>query len=168
MLRQVWILTIIMLISCGHGIKSNKSFDDKTDDELISRRENIVGNALRFINGYVENSNKLNQAVDIVDWVNSNELTTKSFKAELKKIIDDARRQDPELGLDADPIFDAQDYPEKGFELESLDEETNYLTVKGKDWPEFKLTMKMTEENGNWLVDGCGIVNVPEDKRAKR
>jgi len=72
------------------------------------------------------------------------------------------------MGLGADPIFDAQDYPSKGFELESIDETTNYLTMKGKDWSEFKLTMKVVEENGKWLVDGCGIVNIPKDKRAAR
>jgi hypothetical protein len=41
------------------------------------------------------------------------------------------------------------------------------LTIR-KDWTEFKLTMKVIEENGNWLVDGCGIVNIPQDKRAER
>ncbi|MBK6833593.1 MAG: hypothetical protein IPG89_04680 [Bacteroidetes bacterium] len=72
------------------------------------------------------------------------------------------------MGLGADPIVDAQDYPSKGFELESIDEQTNFLIVKGKDMPEFKLTIKVVEENGNWLVDGCGIVNIPKDKRAAR
>jgi hypothetical protein len=86
----------------------------------------------------------------------------------LKKIIEDAYEKEPEVGLDFDPILDAQDYPDKGFELESLDEKTNYLTVRGKDWADFKLTIKIIEENGNWLVDGCGIINIPTDKRAKR
>lgn len=63
----------------------------------------------------------------------------------MKRIIDLAYKQDPELGLDRDPIFDAQDCPDKGFELDSFDEKTNYLTVKGKNWPEFKLTMEVVE-----------------------
>lgn len=100
--------------------------------------------------------------------MNANTLVTIGFKTEFKKIIDDALKQDPELGLDADPIFDAQDYPDKGFELDTFDEKTNYITLKGKDWSEFKLTLKMLEQNGNWLVDGCGIINIPANKRAKR
>ena len=125
-------------------------------------------NALKFINGYVENCNKMKQSVGIIDWVNSNGLSTNGFRTELKRIIDDAYKAEPEVGLDFDPILDAQDFPDKGFEFESVDETTNYLTVRGKDWPDFKLTIKIIEENEKWLVDGCGIINIPTDKRAKR
>lgn len=83
------------------------------------------------------------------------------FKLEYKKA-------DPEIGLDADPIFDAQDYPDKGFELETFDSKTNYLVVKGKNWTDFKLRIKMVLENDRWLVDGCGIINIPHDKRIAR
>ena len=109
---------------------------------------------------------KMKAAINITDWVNSNNLATKGFKTELKRILDDAYKKEPEVGLDFDPILNAQDWPDKGFELASFDERTNYLTVSGKDWPDFKLTMKITEENGNWLVDGCGIINIPTEKRA--
>nr|MBP6315517.1 hypothetical protein [Chitinophagaceae bacterium] len=79
--------------------------------------------------------------------------------------VENAYKQDPELGLGFDPIFDAQDYPEKGFELVSFDEKTNFIVVKGKDWADFKLTLKMVEENEQWLVEGCGIINIPKDKQ---
>ena len=124
--------------------------------------------ALTFINSYVENCNKMKESIKIVQWVNSNSLTTNNFKKELKRIIDEAYKEDPELGFDFDPIFDGQDYPDKGFELESFDSRTNYIVVKGKDWLDFKLTIKMVLENNDWLVDGCGIINIPKDKRSKR
>lgn len=127
-----------------------------------------IDKALAFINGYVDNCNRMNQRIDDVVWVNSNNLASKSFKVELKRILDDAYKEEPEVGLDFDPILDAQDWPDKGFELEAIDERTNFLTVRGKDWPEFKLTMKIIEENGTWLVDGCGIINIPKDKKAER
>ena len=38
----------------------------------------------------------------------------------MKRINDDALKQDPELGLGAEPIFDAQDNPSEGCELESF------------------------------------------------
>ena len=72
------------------------------------------------------------------------------------------------MGLGADPIFDAQDYPDQGFELDSFDSETNFIVVKGKNMSDFKLTIKMVNENENWLVDGCGMINIPNDKRLKR
>ncbi|MES2589987.1 MAG: hypothetical protein V4622_13495 [Bacteroidota bacterium] len=159
---------LIVFISCGEGKNPTNKINSKTRHIEVSNTEFEIECALTFINTYVDNSNKMNKSIEISDWVNSNSLTTKNFKTELKKIIDDAYEEDPELGLDFDPIFDAQDYPSEGFELESLDKKTNYLTVRGKDWPEFKLTMKVINENGNCLVDGCGVVNIPDSKRASR
>jgi hypothetical protein len=164
----MFILTIILLISCGQREKENKDLLTDTREQTVSQKVDKIDNGLKFINDYVENSNKMTDKVDIIDWVNSNNLSTNNFKTELKKIIEDAYEKEPEVGLDFDPILDAQDYPDKGFELESLDEKTNYLTVRGKDWADFKLTIKIIEENGNWLVDGCGIINIPTDKRAER
>lgn len=161
-------LTTILFISCGQHGKENKALLTDTPPQSVSQKASKVDNALKFINAYVDNSNKMVDKVDIVDWVNSNNLTTKGFKVELKRINDDAYKAEPEVGLDFDPILDAQDNPDKGFELETFDERTNYLTVRGIDWPEFKLTMKISEEDGNWLVDGCGIVNIPQDKRAEK
>lgn len=125
-------------------------------------------NALTFINAYVDNCNKMKESIGVVEWTNSNKLTTQRFKTELNRLMEEAYKLEPEIGLDADPIFDAQDYPDKGFELESLDNKTNYVVVKGKNWPNFKLTIRMIKENNYWLVDGCGIVNIPITKRKSR
>lgn len=165
MLRLPSILTIIFFISCGYSDKRN---DDNVLQQPVYQKVTKVDNALKFINGYIENCKKLNDNVDMVAWVNSSNLTTKRFKTELKRIVDDAYRREPETGLDFDPVLDAQDSPDKGFELEAIDEKTNFLTVKGKDWQEFKLTMKIVEEDGDWLVDGCGVVNIPKEKKAGR
>jgi hypothetical protein len=168
MLRLVIIYTIIFFISCGQSESEKKDSIASIPKETFYQKDNKVENALKFINDYVTNSNKIDNRTEIIEWVNSNNLTTKSFKSELKKIIDDAYKTEPEVGLNFDPILDAQENPEKGFELEVFDEKTNYLIIRGKDWQEFKLTMKVAEENGNWLVDGCGIVNIPDSKKSKR
>lgn len=125
-------------------------------------------NALKFINGYVENANKMNKSVEIIDWVNANKLSTDEFKKELKRMIDEEYKNDPELGIGVDPIFDAQDYPEKGFVIESFNDKTNYLILKGIDWPDFRVAMRIKNVNGTWLVDGCGIVNIPNEKQVNR
>lgn len=166
-LIQVSALSILVLSACGQNEPTTQPTDSKTEETVV-KIEDKVENALVFINAYVENSNKMSQAVGMVEWVQASDLATKSFKEELKRIVEDAFKQDPELGIDADPILDAQDYPSLGFKFDSFDEKTNYLRVKGIDSPEFKLTMKLVEENGNWIVDGCGIINVPKDNRSER
>lgn len=71
------------------------------------------------------------------------------------------------MGLDFDPIFDAQDFPDEGFIILSHDS-SGYVTLQGKDWPEFTVVAKVAWENNTWLVDGTGVINIPEEKRTKR
>ena len=132
------------------------------------KREEASDKAVAFVNAYVANCNKEQGGLGVAQWVSTSKLTTIRFQTELKKMLAEAYKEDPELGLDADPIFDAHDYPDKGFELESFDSQTNYVVVRGKGQPDFKLTIKMVSENKNWLVDGCGIINVPTAKRSAR
>jgi len=124
--------------------------------------------ALKFINDYIDNAEKMNEGIGIVEWVAARHDATNGFKGEVKRIVDEAYAEDPEMGLDADPVFDAQDYDGKGMELESIDEKTGYLIVRGKEMKDFKLTMKLKEVNGKWLVDGSGFVNIPLDRRILR
>lgn len=168
MLSQILMLTLIVFGTYGCGEETNSGIDTKTTTVSVSQKDSRVENALDFINAYNDNSSKLNKAVGTIEWVNANALTTREFKAALGKLIHEAYAIDPEMGLGADPIFDAQDSPTQGFELEYFDEKTNYLIVKGKDWPEFRLSMKVIEENGEWLVDGCGMVNIPNHRRIER
>jgi hypothetical protein len=168
LMKNIFIWTILFFASCGQPTESKVPTDKSIVQSTKVGQEKLIENALTFINSYVDNCNKMKESIEVVEWANSNKLTTQSFKAELKRLIDEAYKLEPEIGLDADPIFDAQDYPDKGFELDSLDDKTNYIVVKGKNWPDFKLTIKMLNDNNNWLVDGCGIINIPNDKRIVR
>lgn len=163
-MKKILILSIIVFISCGRNENTNKPLETESKQTETKKEINKTENAISFINAYVENCNNIKQALSAVEWANSSNLCTKHFKTEIKNLIDNA---DPEMGLGFDPIFNAQDYPEKGFELDSLNEKTNYITVKGKDNSAFKIVMILLEENGKWLVDGCGYINIPDDKRAK-
>ena len=82
-------------------------------------------------------------------------------------MLEQGWKDEPYVGLDSDPIFDGNAYPEKGFELLSTDN-TDFITVKGKNWDTYKVTMKVVYQNKKWLVDGCGIINIPKEKRAER
>lgn len=168
MLRLIFISTFLVFVSCGHRAETKIATEKITIQSTVVKNENPIKTALTFLNSYVDNCNKMKESIGVIEWVDSNKLTTNRFKKELKRIMEDAYKIEPEIGLDADPIFDAQDYPDKGFELVSFDSTTNILLVKGKNWPEFKLTIRMVNENANWLVDGCGMVNIPNDKRVAR
>lgn len=121
--------------------------------------------ALAFINGYVENCLDSQSRADVVAWVDANSLATAGLKRELQRMVDEAAEKDPELGLNFDPLFYAQDFPDAGFELDALDQRSGCLILRGKDWPEFNLRMKVVNEHGRWLVDGCGAVNMPDQMR---
>ena len=120
--------------------------------------------ALKFINAYVQNCNKLKLAEEIVTWANHNQFTSQNFNMALKKLIENANQKDPELGLGFDPIFNAQDYPQDGFELDHIDPLSNTVVVQGKNMPTFKLIIQLVFERKQWLVDGCGAVNIPQNQ----
>lgn len=166
-MKQIIFITLLFLfISCG---KENHKDSTKTptdfSKETKTNEDDAPVVALAFINAYIADSNKMNESVGYVAFVNSSEVTTNEFKTELKRIVDDANKNDPEMGLDIDPLIPGNDYPDEGFELESFDKETNLIVVKGKNWADFKVTIKMVLADNKWLIDGCGIVNIPESKQ---
>lgn len=122
--------------------------------------------AVQFINDYVS---FCSQQVDSENnWIAENKLLTDNFKASYIKLIESAFKEDPELGLGFDPILDAQDYPDQGFKLLRYDHDTGFVTLEGKDWADFILVLKVVKQKGKWLVDGAGVINIPENKRGKR
>ena len=151
MIKYLNYMLILFLASCASGTATEPT---KT--------------ALTFINSYTDNCNKMNKAVEVSQWVNASNLVTAGFRKELKRMIDEAYKKEPIVGLDADPIFDAQNFPEKGFELVSYDEGTGYMIVKGIDMPDLKVAIKVIQQNSKWLIDGCGMVNIPDSKKPKR
>lgn len=166
MKQIILISTLFLFVACSSDTKTSTDIPSK--ESTIDKKSDAVDNALTFINSYVDNCNKLKESISVVEWVNSNQLATNHFKTELEKMITEGNKVDPEMGLGVDPIFDAQDYPDEGFELDSFDSEANFIIVKGKNISDFKLTIKMMNENENWLVDGCGMINIPDDKKIKR
>ncbi len=125
--------------------------------------------AQSFMNEYIEYLNEMmskKTTITMDQWVENNKTVTTRFKSSYKKIVDEAKKEDPELGLNADPILDAQDYPDKGTLLDRCDD--NFVTLKGKEWERFKAVVKMIKTKNGWMVDGSGIINIPKDKQAPR
>lgn len=159
------ILSIFSIVSCGQSEETSTKKGTDSTGPAPQKIQVQAEQALLFINSYVNNCNKMKGSVGMLEWVHANKLANNHFKSELKAIVDKATKEDPEMGLGFDPILNAQDYPDKGFEFESFDQETNYVVLRGKDWADFKLSLKMVEENKQWLVEGCGIINIPKDKQ---
>ena len=173
MKQIVLVALLICLLACQSDKKKSTQppeFDPNTSDlyeplesEASSEDQNYQA-ALDFLNSYVENK----QQLEILEFVKASPLASKSLKAELEKMLIKAWEDDPQIGLGFDPLFDAQDFPDKGVELHSFDPGTGYVIVKGIEWPEFRVAMKVVDENGHILVDGCGVVNIPESQQAER
>ena len=156
---------IVGLLSC------NSSTDVKSDSSTPLSETKVTPDfsvALNFINDYTKFSMPKAQASIDTNWIDRNELLTDHFKTAYRALLDSARKEDPELGLGFDPIFDAQDFPDKGFSIFKADTLGGYVTVVGNDWKEFELVLKVVQNDKKWLVDGAGVINIPGEKRAKR
>ncbi len=188
MKQIILILTIISIVSCKKNVEKENSEINVLNDKIINpkteinsqleeEKENVKetikdnspeNTALTFINSYIADSNKMKKSVGYLNFVKSSALTTNSFKTELQKMVDEADKENPEMGLDFDPIVDGQDYPDEGFELKNFNSKTSFIIVKGKKWTDFEVTMKLVLDNEKWLVDGCGVVNIPKNYQSKR
>ncbi len=145
------LLIIATLFSCETSDKTTENSQNKTEmDPQV---------ALDVMNDYVANANA---GKDAEKWVKNQQLLTDDFKKDYRKMMEDAWKDDPEMGLGFDPIFNAQDYPEKGFEIKSVDSETGLVTLQGVYWPEFIVATKLSQVNGVWLVDGAGVIRMPK------
>jgi hypothetical protein len=189
MKKSYLMLLILIVLSCSNSKQKINISEHKEQIEIKKESQNKIGIleekpniatielndtssianvALKFINDYVKNCNKMREQVGIVEWVNAYPNVSQEFKTELTKMIQEAEENDPGYGLGFDPIFDAQDYPDDGFGLAEFDSISNYLTVKAKSWKGFTITMKIKELDKKWMVDGCGVINIPKTKQAKR
>ena len=163
-MKLIYLLMFVMIgFSCNTQTNNNTKVQAESKDSEMIPDSNI---ALQFINDYASFCSQ--SPTKVKDWIAKNPLLTDNFKTAYKNHLDSAYKADPEMGLDFDPIFDAQDFPDQGFELVSCDNKTGYVTVKGKYWPEFVLVTKIVNHDNKWLVDGSGVINIPENRRAKR
>ncbi|HXJ97666.1 MAG TPA: hypothetical protein VNJ50_02370 [Gelidibacter sp.] len=173
---------LISLLSCQSGKKQasegdalpmelpdsdaelpNTDLYEPLESEMSSADENYQA-GLDFINSYIESIGQL----EILEFVKNSPLATEKLKSELENMLIAAWEENPKIGFLSDPLFDAQDYPPMGFELDEFDPETGYLLAKGIEWEDFKVALRVVNVDGHILVDGCGEVNIPEGKRAER
>lgn len=170
-----FILSILFVFGCRNSEQKNDATDEKVDTLFSNHTLPVQPNpetnpyafAVDFINDYLAYLAS-DPSASPQDFINSNAYSSESLKQEFARIKAEAEKADPEIGLDFDPIVDAQDYPNDGFEFDSMDTTQEYITVKGKTWKDFKVTIKIINNDGTMWVDGIGVLNIPPDKQAKR
>lgn len=155
------LLLAIGFLAC-HSTPTENDENEQIETSKIPVKYEV---ALQFINAYADYCYDRTTEIGLLDWVKDQDNVSGEFKVELEKIITAAEKRNPDLGLEFDPIFEAQDFPDV-FEIDGYD--GNFVILRGLKLPDFKLTMRVVEINGSWLVDGSGVVNISEEKRVKR
>jgi len=116
--------------------------------------------ALDFINEYTALCNDQNNESSLIEWVNKNPYVTEEFSSSHESILKAARERDSIFGLGFDPIFNAQDYPDKGFYVSNKDSTSGTVLLKGIDWEEYELNVLLIKVNRVWKINQVGAVNV--------
>lgn len=168
--NSLFVVLLLLFLACSK--KSETYKENNVDLSTALKTENIKALtridyqvAFKFINDY--NKEFLNPHTETLEWLSKNKIVTNDFLLRYKQIKDSAEIVDPELGLDFDPIINAQDSDDKGFEIKQIDSISGYVTVRGKSAPNFEIVLKVIEKNGVTFVDGSGVINIPKSKLPK-
>ena len=109
---------------------------------------------------FISKPSKGDSDARLIAWVNASPYTSPGFKTVLKKTVVAARKKDPELGLDADPILDGQDNPEKGYRAKTIHvaQDKASVAMEGIDADSFHISVEMINIKGVWLINGIGNI----------
>jgi hypothetical protein len=124
--------------------------------------------AAGFMNEYKAYCDKEGAGETTLQWVRRNKKVTADFKKAYRKMVVDAQKEDPEMGLGFDPIWDGQDYPQKDLIVLKCDDNSDYVILKGADLDTYRVVLKVIKTGKGWLVDGAGVVSIPKDRQAPR
>jgi hypothetical protein len=127
--------------------------------------------AVEFMNQYLAYDRAIYEkrtTQPTVEWLKANSLVSHSFPKSYEATVLAGFKIDPELGLNADPILDAQDSPDIGFKLLKCSRTPGYVMLQGTDWPEFRVTVSVIRTSKGLKVNGAGMVNIPKIERASR
>lgn len=131
--------------------------------ELLDTYENPSSSekiALNFINSYVEFCESDSSDQTLTEWVNYQDFISSEFTDSLNALVEREKNKNPDLGLDYDPIFNAQDYPSEGFEFKCMNTSQTIVTLCGKEWQEFEVKVKLSPARSNMVIVGAGAINM--------
>ncbi len=128
------------------------------NDDVVKVAESFYA---QYYKEYLHKPSKGDSDQALIRWVNANPKLSDAFKKALRQAVLDARKADPEMGLDFDPIVSGQDYPDKGFRAKNVqitgDKAT--LVMEGIDAPEFKIPVVLVKAGNQWKINAIGEIN---------
>jgi hypothetical protein len=115
----------------------------------------------QYFKEYLHQPTKGNSDKAIIRWVDANSNLSDAFKKALRKAVVDARKADPEIGLDSDPILGAQDYPGKGYRAKDIQlaGDKAKVVMEGINAPDFKISVGLVNAGNKWRIDSIGRIN---------
>lgn len=159
MKKLAFLFFIVSLISCQPKKEAATETLKTTLDYNV---------AVTFISDYALFLEKSNDETATISWIQNNTLLTATFKDRYEALLEEARKEDPELGLGFDPVLDAQDYPDKDYTIKTIDSLNGFVTVSATEWNDFEVVLKVVSDGNQSKVEGSGVINIPEDRRAVR
>ena len=147
-------LLVVIGLICGIAPSNAAS----PTDEVAKVVESFY---VQYYKEYLHKPSKGNSDKALIRWVNANPNLSDAFKQALRKAVVDARKADPEMGLDSDPIINAQDFPEKGYRAKDIQVTGDIATVvmEGIDSPDFKISVQLVRSANKWKIDAIGDIN---------
>lgn len=115
----------------------------------------------QYYKEYLHKPAKGNSDNAMIRWVNANSNLSDAFKKALRKAVLDARKSDPEMGLDFDPILSGQDFPDKGYRAKDIQVtgDRAVVAMEGIDAPDFKISVRLVNADHKWKINSIGEIN---------
>jgi len=126
---------------------------------------------LGFMNrylAYLEEIFERRSEQSVADWLAADAQVAPEFVEAYRRLEAEGYAQDSELGWGVDLLLDAQDYPDQGFQFASCSGEPGVVILRGVDWPQFEVAVRVGSPAQGSQVLGAGRVNLPEHARASR
>ena len=123
--------------------------------------------AVQVMNSYLQRIEQAPQA-DVTPWLRRHPLADASLAEAYAREQARGRGIDPQLGWGLDLLLDAQDYPDAGFELQHCGPLPGLLRLRGRDWPQFSLSVRLIDTPAGRRVAGAGRIAIEPAQRAPR
>lgn len=155
-------LFVLVLVPLLRALGAGRELPSKIPPADSLERRQL---AIRFVQDYLRQDLPSDSAA--IGWVSRRADVTESFKKAHAKLLRDARKGHPELGLEFDPLLDAQDWPTGAMEWK-MDLAQGAMLLCVQDRPDITLTVQVVRRNHRLFLNGMGVIGIPDSLRAKR
>ena len=93
-------------------------------------------------------------------WIDESPVLTPAFKQAYTKMFADAEAA--EMGLDQDPVLNAQDVPTRPYTTRTaiITGDRATAEVTNAEWSDALIRVSLVAVNGEWMIDGINEINL--------